>query len=253
MDVKDFAGEYALRADEELLLLAASAKDLTEEAQAALAEELAKRGLQPPPPPQPPPIRVVSPPIRIVVRPEQTLVSRQEGSLPWQVLWFFLHVLTVYIVVALMTFRLAFVTRSLVGLVFEPVANTNPFQFLFAHLFVFSVMPGFVAGLFVARFNVKAAKYAWVIPTLILVLRVATFSVENASVMSQHSPSHWLSALQYFFIADAADLVRGMTQFRIVSPLYAAVAYSVAAVVARRSRLHEAIDHSMNGREEPGW
>lgn len=241
MDVKVFADEYALKADEELLLLAAASQDLTEEARTALADELARRGVQPPPPPAP-----VPRPVKIVVPAGQSAAHRREASRPWQVLWFFLHLVIVYFVVMFFSWRIAYVVHSVLGAAVDKIATASLFDFFVSHLFLFSLVPGFIAGLAIARFNARAAKYVWVVPAAVVALRISIFPAAAGSVLFGRQQSHWWTVLQYFFVTDLADVTRGLTQMRITVPLYAAIAYSGAAIVAARSQLHEAIDRAFD-------
>lgn len=243
MDVEDFAEEYALKADEELLLLAAASKDLTEEARTALTDELAKRGIRPVAPP--PITTAMQEPIRIVVS-VASGTPRPEASLPWQVLWFFLHLLILYALVMFFSWRLSSLAYSLVRFLFQQ--GMSPLDFHIRYLLLFSVIPGFLAGLIIARFNAKAGRYVWIVPAAILIVKIATFPVGHASVLLPQADSHWLARFQYYFAADLTDVQREFAQIWSTAPFYAAAAYSGAALVAVRSRLHEAID---NARQKP--
>ena len=242
MDVKELADEYALKADEELLLLAAASKDLTDEAQTVLAGEFARRGIEPPKPVQPVAPHPLVAPIRIVL-PSVQVPARREASWPWQILWFFVHLVIVYFVMAFFPWRIALVAYS-VRSALERHATTSLFDFFVAHLFLFSMLPGFVAGMTFARFNVKAARYVFLVPATILAVRILIY-VGEGSVMFGAQPSHWWSGFRYYLVTDLADALRGIAQIRSAAPFYAAAAYTSGAIIAAESRLHDAIDRAL--------
>ncbi len=256
MDVTELAGEYALKADEELLLLAAAAKDLTPEAQAALADELARRGIQPVPQPG---TQLPQPATKSVVTEERPAKGRRHTSFPWQVLWFVVHLILIYLAVTLITPRLGYLTRQILLGLFPHQVTATRFEFMFSHLLIFSLIPTFVAGLLMSRWNEKAAMFVWLLPAAILAIKLLSFPRATGSVFGPQ-PSHWRHVFHYYFgggfvvpdfhdwqefwsdVLTTPDYARGMAQMTYSSPFYAGAAYSLAAFVAVRSRLHAAID-----------
>ncbi len=53
--------------------------------------------------------------------------------------------------------------------------SSSSFEFLFSHIFAFSFVPAFAAGLVNARFKHKVAQFVWVVPTVILAYEFLTF------------------------------------------------------------------------------
>lgn len=258
MDVKELAGQYARQSDEELLLLAVKPDDLVPEAQTALSCELAKRGITPAPPkplPQSAIAAVAARPISVTIP-----APRKYVSPPWQVLWFFVQLVLIYVTVTFFSPRVAYWSRDIVVAIVRLQDPPSRFEFLFNHIFLFSFLPLFVTGLLMARLNNKAALFVWTLPAAVLVLSLLSYSAKRSVFVPQ---THILPAFHYYFgggfvvpdfrtweefwsvVAPNADYVRGIIQLRTTGPFYAAVGYSLAVFVATRSRLHEAIDAAL--------
>lgn len=168
----------------------------------------------------------------------------------WQILWFLLHLAAVYAIVKFCTAWLAGWTRgTFLPLVGQPTTSSG-FEFLFSHLFVFSSIPAFAAGLANARFKHKVAEFVWLVPAVILTYKFLTFPTVSVLLQSQSSaPFH-----QYFgggfsipdfrdshefwtVVRSNPDILRGMAQLDITAPFYAGVAYSLATWIDRRTEL----------------
>ena len=131
----------------------------------------------------------------------------------------------------------------------ELPTSSSSFQFLFSHIFEFSFFPGLIAGLANAKFKHKAAQYVWLVPTIVLAYKFVTFPIAPRSVLDSAPsvfPKFSAAFHEYFagdfliggyrdwrdfwrMVASNPDMMRGMTQFRVTAPFYAAVGYCLAA------------------------
>lgn len=108
------------------------------------------------------------------------------------------------------------------------------------HLEVVTIVPALVAGYLVVRRPNSIGSWAWCIPCLVLLYRIATY---NPAVSALVSPS-FLERLTYFFViqhvmptlADplASDPERVAAQMFVTAPFYAGLAYSISAFAAKR-------------------
>jgi hypothetical protein len=191
----------------------------------------------------------------------------QEKPMPhsgvgWQILWFLLHVAAVYAIVNVCTPLLARWTRDILLPLLQHPSSSGRFEYLYSHLFVFSIVPGFVAGLVNARFKHKAAQFVWLLPAVILACKFATFPSPSV-LQSQFSAAFH----QYFgsgfmipefrnwheFLSMAGsipDMARGRAQTSFTAPLYAGVGYSLAAWIGLRTELNRKIAEKVTTWEE---
>jgi hypothetical protein len=175
--------------------------------------------------------------------------TAKKAAMSWQILWFLPHVAAIYVIVQFCTPWLAGWTRGrLLPLLQMPSKSSSGFEFLFSHLFVFSFVPAFLAGLVNARFKHKVAEFVWVVPTTILAYKLITFPAVTSVFQSPSS-----SAFHHYFgggflipesrdwqdfwrIARSnPDMMRGMSQVSFTAPFYAGLAYSAAAWVSLRT------------------
>jgi hypothetical protein len=181
-----------------------------------------------------------------------------------QILWFFPHVAAVYLIVHFCTPWLAAWTRgTLLPLLQMPSNSSSGFEFFFSHLFVFSFVPAFLAGLVNARFKHTVAEFVWVVPTAILAYKLITFPAV-ASVFQSPSSSAFH---QYFgggfliaeyrdwddfwrIVRSNPDMMRGMAQVSFTAPFYAGVGYSVAAWISLHTQVHEKVIEKVEQWEE---
>jgi hypothetical protein len=119
-----------------------------------------------------------------------------------------------------------------------PITGSDHLQ----HFELVSVVPAFVVGYFIYPRFPKLATSAWVVPTVVLVYKMLTFTEPYSSVLTPH-PSTLLS---YFFVIQrtmptltpgfgGVDIVRVGTQLFVVGPFYAGMAYSIGALVAKQN------------------
>jgi hypothetical protein len=124
-------------------------------------------------------------------------------------------------------------------------------HFSFSHIFAFSFIPAFLAGLINARFKHKAALLVWLIPTAILVYKLATFPVPSVLQSQPSAAFHqyfgggfhipefrdWRNLLA--IASSNSDMTRGMAQFNYTAFFYAGIDYSLAAWVCLRANWDE--------------
>jgi hypothetical protein len=129
----------------------------------------------------------------------------------------------------------------------------NPLQFLFSHLLVLSVLPGFIAGFVNARlFNRAIVRFVWLVPFAVLLYRFVFTAPGIYPTMLWDSD--FRQAFHYFFgggfkivgewrnyrelrtlfLQNMGDLLRGYTQYRWTVPAYVGVAYSLGASLSLR-------------------
>ena len=174
-------------------------------------------------------------------------VGRDKGG--WQVLYFVPHLAAIYAITTFCTSRLAIWTRvTLLPLLQEPTSSSNS-EFLFSHILAFSFVPAFIVGLINARFKHRAARFVWLVPTVILSYKFLTFTPPSL-LQGQFS----VSFHQYFgggflvpefrnwhdfwtTVGSNSDMKRGMAQLNYTAPFYAGIGYSVAAWIGQRTNV----------------
>jgi hypothetical protein len=182
----------------------------------------------------------------------------------WQILWFFYHLAVVYLVAQFCPAWLAGFTRGKL-LPHLQIASTSSsqFEFFFSHLFVFSVVPGFLAGLLNGISKHKVAAFVWVVPSAILAYKLLTFSAatsvlqgESSSAFHQYFGGGFLIPeyrdwQDFWRIASSnPDVLRGMAQSTFTAPFYTAVAYSVAVLISVRTDLHRRVKEKVKEWEQ---
>jgi hypothetical protein len=173
--------------------------------------------------------------------------GRSSGS--WQILWFLLHLAAVYAIARFCAPWLAgWTCGTLLPLLHRPTSSGS-FEFFFSHLLIFSFVPAVLSGLINARFKHKAAQFVWLIPTVILAYKFATFrapSVFQSQFLAGYhqyfgsgfSIPEFRDWHEFWSIARSnSDMARGMDQLQFTAPFYAGVGYSVAAWIGIRTEL----------------
>jgi hypothetical protein len=173
------------------------------------------------------------------------------GISVWSIPLFFLHLIAVYAIVTFGTPWLAGWTWGTLMPLLQQRTSSNRFEFLFSHIFVFSFLPAFMAGLTNARFRHKAALLVWLVPTAILVYELVIFRAP--SVLQSHSSAAFH---QYFggdfhipefrdwhdlltIASSNSDMTRGMAQLKFTALFYGGIGYSLGAWVCLRMNLNE--------------
>jgi len=189
--------------------------------------------------------------------------SRERSSVGWQLLWVLPHLAAVYVIVNFCTPYLAGWTRGKVLPVLQMRSASSQFEFLFSHLLAFSFIPAFLTGLANVRFKQKIAEFTWVVPTVVLAFKMATFSAPTSVVAGQS----WSAFHQYFgggflipeyrsweefwqMIGSNPDMIRGMAQHTFTAPFYAGMGYSVGAWLSRRTAMHHFVNAKMRSFEQ---
>jgi hypothetical protein len=115
-----------------------------------------------------------------------------------------------------------------------------------------STVPALIAGYLLSKYVPKMGAFAWIVPTVILAYRLATFTEPYSSVFGPH-PSIRFS---YFFVIDRTmptfttttgligDPVRVYLQTTVVASFYAGVAYSVGAFATKYKLLERVFERT---------
>jgi len=162
--------------------------------------------------------------------------------------WFGLHLAAIYFFIEFCATWLAGRYHDWILPIVDPGNHTSFFQFEFSHLFGFTFIPPFVAGLINSRRGRYPALFVWIIPTVVLAYKLIAFH----TTLFQ---DHYTAAFHYYFAGgfligefhNYQDLftvvvanpgaIRGLEQLRFTGPFYAGVGYSLAALVAPRVQL----------------
>ena len=198
---------------------------------------------------------------------EATELSQASATgAPLQVLWFFVHLAMIYLIVHFCTPWLAgWVRGNLLPFLQQPTSSA-PLEFLFSHLFAFSFFPALLAGAANAKFRHGSAEWVWLIPAVILIYKLVTFS--SATSVLAHNAS-WPAFHHYFsgnfsiprpratdwkdfwiLMARNNDATRGVDQLNFTAPFYAAVAYSAATWIAVRTNVTRKAQDALKDWEE---
>jgi hypothetical protein len=120
-----------------------------------------------------------------------------------------------------------------------------------------TIVPALVVGYMLSRHIPRLAMYAWILPALILVYKLLTFTEPYTSVFATQSSTRF----SYFFVIErsmptledfrGADPIRVAAQMLIVAPFYAGLAYSLGALAERHNLLKKIFGHSPNIEPEP--
>jgi hypothetical protein len=122
---------------------------------------------------------------------------------------------------------------------------------------VASFVPAFVVGYVLSRHFRLLATWAWIVPTVVLVYKLLTFTDPYASVLVPHFSTRF----SYFFVIQrtmrtltpgfgGVDPVRVAQQMSVVAPFYAGLAYSIGAFATRHNILKQFSGHSQSMQPE---
>jgi len=115
-----------------------------------------------------------------------------------------------------------------------------------------SIFPAILVGYLLSRRFGRFAAYAWMLPTVVLVYKLLTFTEPHVSVLASSSP---MTRFEYFFVIQrkmftftpgfgGVDPIRIAQQMSVVAPFYAGLAYSVGALAGKRHLLDRVFPHS---------
>ena len=159
----------------------------------------------------------------------------------WQIFWFLFHPAVAYAIENVCTPLLARGTRDTLLPLLPHPSSSGRFEYLYSHLFVFSFIPGFVAGLGNARFLHKAAQFAWLLPAMIPAYKSAMFPSPSVFQGQLSAAVHqylgggftipdFRNWHEFLSIARSnSDMARGRAQKNFTAPVYAGIGYSLAA------------------------
>jgi hypothetical protein len=179
---------------------------------------------------------------------EQTTSAPPTLSWLKRVVRYSLHLIVFYQIVRLSTDSLAsLIYRALLLPSHGSPSFQASAQFLFSHLFAFSCIPAFVAGLAInARFRHQAACYIWIVP--LAILAVAFLFIGPGIYPTMLWESDFREALHHFFgrgfhfvsdmgsVNELSDWRRAYTQVRFTVPAYGAAAYSFGAFLGMSTK-----------------
>jgi len=120
------------------------------------------------------------------------------------------------------------------------------------HFELASIVPALVVGYVLSRHLPRLATCAWILPTVVLVYKLLTFTEPYASILAPHSSTRF----SYFFVIErsmptfrdlrGADPIRVAAQMFVVAPFYAGLAYSIGALAVRRNLLKKLFGHKLD-------
>jgi len=124
---------------------------------------------------------------------------------------------------------------ALAGMQNHPPTGNDYLQ----HFELASIVPAIVLGCRRSIHLRRLARWAWVVPTVILAYELLTFTDPQASVLATHSAGRF----DYFFVIQrtmliftagfgGVDLNRVAKQLQVVAPFYSGLAYTLGAITA---------------------
>jgi hypothetical protein len=124
------------------------------------------------------------------------------------------------------------------------------------HLELVSFFPALIVGYISSRYFQRLATWAWLLPAVILLYNLLTFTDPKASVLS-FDP--W-SRFSYFFVIErvmptfynlnVSDPARVAAQMTVVVPFYSGIAYSIGAFI-QQHQLMKLIIEAFHREAEP--
>jgi len=125
------------------------------------------------------------------------------------------------------------------------------------HFVLFNVIPAVALAYVMCRRFPAFASWAWLLPTVVIVYKLLSFSDPNVSVLTDNNEWHGFS---YYFAIQGTwprfDELGGsyahrvFQQLEIVAPFYFSIAYSVSAFVDKK-RVWERVAHSLRRQYGP--
>ena len=146
---------------------------------------------------------------------------------------------------------------------FGQPAPAHAVDFYLQHFELANLIPAFLLGWVIARKLPELSAWAWSLPTMIMVYKLATFVEPNPSVLT--SGDAWHRFTYYFDIQRIAptmritsassdvsgpDPVRVLEQITVVAPFYCGIAYSIGAL-AMKAGVFQRIWESLSREPEP--
>jgi hypothetical protein len=126
------------------------------------------------------------------------------------------------------------------------------------HFELASIVPAFIVGYILSRHLRRLATSAWILPTIVLVYKLVTYTEPYASILAPHSSTRF----SYFFVIQRSmptfaavlggvDPIRVLQQMFVVAPFYAGLAYSIGGLAARHDVLQRLFGRPPSVQPEP--
>jgi hypothetical protein len=163
---------------------------------------------------------------------------REPGSFIRPLIRFFLNLVAVYLLAEFVVMWLAGVFHNSILPLLKMPSGESLFAFAFNHLLLFSLLCGMSAGIVAAKYNYRAAQWVWVVPTLILTFKFATFPSSlfesRLSVAFHHFVAGGFLIPNFhnyseMFAGWSSDYAKGIDQVRFTAPVYVSLGYGFAA------------------------
>lgn len=131
----------------------------------------------------------------------------------------------------------------------------NAMDFYLQNFAVATTLPALVVAYIICRKFPEFSSWAWLLPTVVIVFKLVTFSEPSPSVLVAGNPWHRLSyyfSIQRFwptfYDARGSDPERVLEQVYIVGTLYSSIAYSVGAFAEKRHILDRVFETLLRNR-----
>lgn len=131
-------------------------------------------------------------------------------------------------------------------------------DFYLQHFELANLIPAFVLGYLISIKFPKLGSFAWVLPTVVICYKLATFVDPNVSVLTGGHP--WQRFSYYFVIQElmpsfnnlrGSDPLRVVEQITVVASFYSSIAYSAGAF-AMKTKVLQRIAASVSRESESG-
>lgn len=160
-----------------------------------------------------------------------------------QAAWYALHMTALYFSVKVCTPWIAGRIHDWILPFLVQGQTEGRLQFLLSHLFAFSFIPAFCAGLISHKYRSAVAAWVWIPPALVLLYHFLTLPTSTLQ-------NHFAAAYHQFFSADfnlpeyrdyremfaglSPDILRAAEQLRFTAPFFAGIGYSMASLLSMR-------------------
>ena len=160
-----------------------------------------------------------------------------------QAAWYALHMTALYFSVRVCTPWIAGRVHDWILPFLVQSQKEGRLQFLVSHLFAFSFIPAFCAGLMNLKYRSAVAAWVWIPPALVLLYQFWIFptsTLQNRFAAGYHqffSADFNLPEYQGYremFAGLTPDILRAVEQLRFTAPFFAGIGYSMAGFLSMR-------------------